>query len=110
SQNDRLTSEAILARHLRALLRLDPRLATVRDVAGAFPLRTATPGFAGLARIVCGQQLSVASANAIWNRLDARSGGITAENFLALGETGLQGIGLSRSKHRTLAAIAEAVV
>jgi DNA-3-methyladenine glycosylase II len=107
---DRLTSEKIVAQHLRALLRLDPRLVAVHDIAGSFPPRAAPPGFAGLARIICGQQLSLASANAIWRRLEERSGGIvTAETFLALGEKKLEGVGLSRSKHRTLAALAKAV-
>jgi DNA-3-methyladenine glycosylase II len=108
---ERLTSDKILARHLRALLRLDPRLVPVNKIAGVFPPRSVTPGFAGLARIICGQQLSVASANAIWTRLQERSGGtVTADRFLSLGEKGLQGVGLSGSKHRTLAGIAAAVV
>jgi DNA-3-methyladenine glycosylase II len=34
-------------------------------------LRQREPGFAGLAAIVCGQQLSTASAGAIWARLIA---------------------------------------
>lgn len=107
--NDRLISEKILARHLRSLLKRDPRLSDVHRIAGAFPPRIAPHGFPGLARIVCGQQLSVASANAIWSRLESRLPGVTAEGFLALGEDGLQGTGLSRSKYRTLAAVAEAV-
>ncbi|MDN5844341.1 MAG: DNA-3-methyladenine glycosylase [Alcaligenaceae bacterium] len=106
----RLISERVLAQHLRSLLRIDPRLAKVHDIAGPFSLRTRDPGFAGLARIVCGQQLSVASADAIWGRLVARSGTVTAETFLALGTDGLQGVGLSRSKYTTLTGLAEAVV
>lgn len=110
THKERLISEKTLARHLRSLLRLDPRLAKVHDVAGPFSLRTRDPGFAGLARIVCGQQLSVASADAIWGRLEARSGTVTAETFLALGADGLQGVGLSRGKLTTLSGLAEAVV
>lgn len=106
---ERLISERVLARHLRSLLQIDPRLVKVHDIAGPLSLRIRDPGFAGLARIVCGQQLSVASADAIWGRLVARSGKVTAEAFLALGPDGLQGVGLSRSKYATLTGLAEAV-
>ncbi|HEY4074060.1 MAG TPA: DNA-3-methyladenine glycosylase [Herbaspirillum sp.] len=107
---DRLISEGAVARHLALLLKLDPSLASINDIAGAFPPRIGTSGFAGIARIVCGQQVSVASANAIWSRLEALPGGATPEGFLALGEEGLRSVGLSRAKYRTLAGLAEAVV
>ena len=72
--------------------------------------RSRAPGFEGLARIICGQQVSVASADAIWARLEARNGGQTAQGFLALGEDGLQGVGLSRSKYLSITAVAQAIV
>ena len=108
THEERLDSEMILARHLESLLRIDPRLTKVHDIAGSFSLRSRTPGFAGLARIVCGQQLSVASADAIWGRLASRLDTVTAETFLAVGADGLQGVGLSRGKHATLTGVAEA--
>jgi DNA-3-methyladenine glycosylase II len=107
---DRLDTPEAVARHLERLLALDPRLAAVHVVSGPFPPRTAPPGFAGLARIVCGQQVSVASADAIWGRLVQREGATTPAGFLALGEAGLQGVGLSRSKFVTLTALAEALI
>ena len=102
--------EAILAQHLASLLQLDPRLSKVHSIAGAFQPRIGMPGFAGLARIVCGQQVSVASANAIWSRLEAQPGASTPEGFLSLGEEGLRGVGLSRGKHLTLKTLAEKIV
>lgn len=107
---ERLNSEKILARHLRSLLRLDPRLSKVHDIAGPFRPRSRAPGFAGLARIVCGQQLSVASANAIWNRLEALSGSVAADMFLTRSEDELRSVGLSRGKYLTLKGVAEATV
>ncbi|WP_233214006.1 DNA-3-methyladenine glycosylase family protein [Pollutimonas nitritireducens] len=107
---DRLASDEALARHLHSLLQLDPRLAKVHDIAGAFSPRISEPGFSGLARIVCGQQVSVASANAIWKRLQAQPDATTPEGFLALGEEALRGVGLSRSKYHTLKGLAEAIV
>jgi DNA-3-methyladenine glycosylase II len=107
---DRLISQEVVAWHLQKLLRLDRRLRRVSRVAGVFPPRVAPRGFAGMARIVCGQQLSVASASAIWARLEALPGAVTAAGFLALEEDRLRGVGLSRGKYRTLTTVAEAVV
>ncbi|WP_455924080.1 DNA-3-methyladenine glycosylase family protein [Pseudomonas putida] len=95
--------------HLAELLALDPRLAAVYARAGDFPPRLREPGFAGLARIVCGQQVSVASADAIWARLALLPEATTAAGFLALGEAGLIGVGLSRSKFKTLTTVATAI-
>lgn len=102
--------EAILVQHLASLLQLDPRLSKVHSIAGAFQPRIGMPGFAGLARIVCGQQVSVASANAIWGRLEAQPGASKPEGFLSLGEEGLRGVGLSRGKYLTLKTLAEKIV
>lgn len=94
---------------LRQLLTLDPRLMPVSRVAGKVLPRTRPAGFEGLARIICGQQLSVQSADAIWARLEARGGAQSAEAFLDLGETGVQGVGLSRTKYAYLQAVAQAI-
>lgn len=94
---------------LRQLLTLDPRLMPVSRIAGKVMPRTRPAGFEGLARIICGQQLSVQSADAIWTRLEARGGAQSAEAFLDLGETGVQGVGLSRTKYAYLRAVALAV-
>lgn len=105
---DRLTSREALALHLRALLERDPRLVPVAERAGEFELRDAYRGFAGLARIVCGQQLSVASARAIWSRFEALPGALSPDGLLGLEEARLRGAGLSAGKVRTLRAAAEA--
>lgn len=98
-----------LDQHLLALLEADPRLASVYALAGDFPPRLREPGFAGLARIVCGQQVSVASADAIWGRLALLPQATTPAGFLALGENGVLGVGLSRSKFKSLTALAMAL-
>ena len=56
---------------LAQLLLADPRLKPVADKAGAFSLRRREAGFPGLCAIVCGQQLSTASAAAIRDRVFA---------------------------------------
>jgi DNA-3-methyladenine glycosylase II len=104
----RLDSAEALNAHLGALLARDPRLATVAERAGAFELRNSHRDFAGLARIVCGQQLSVASARAIWERFAALPGALTPSGYLKLDEATVRGVGFSGGKFRTLRAVAEA--
>lgn len=106
----RLTTQDAVDQQLRQLIELDPRLRPVREAVGDVPLRARPAGFAGLARVICGQQVSVASADAIWGRLAARPGATTPDGFLALGERGLQGVGLSRSKFQGLTVLANALV
>jgi DNA-3-methyladenine glycosylase II len=95
---------------VRALRRKCQHMRRIHDTAGDPPLRDYTAGFAGLARIVVGQQLSLASARAIWGRLALAVEPMTAEGFLALDDDALRAAGLSRGKVRTLRALAEAVV
>jgi DNA-3-methyladenine glycosylase II len=54
---------------LAQLVAANPRLAPIAAKAGTFSLRRREAGFAGLCAIVCGQQLSTASAAAIRTRL-----------------------------------------
>lgn len=93
-------------RHLRGAC---PAMRAVHDRTGDPPLRRFAPGFAGLARIVTGQQLSIASAAAIWGRLEAALRPFTAERLLDADTAELAALGLSRAKIRTLRALAEAV-
>lgn len=77
---------------------------------GAPPLRRARGGFEGLARIIVDQQLSVASANAIWRKVEAALPGLTPAGILAADDPLLRSAGLSAPKIRTLRAIARAIV
>jgi hypothetical protein len=64
-------TEADLDAALAALGEADPRFVPLIAEAGRPPLRRRSDGFAGLAAIIVAQQLSTASANAIWGRLAA---------------------------------------
>lgn len=103
-----IETEADIAKGLRSLLRRDPRLRAVARVAGAVPLRRRPGGMEGLARIILGQQLSVASAEAIWSRFAVAFPGCTAEAIVAADEATLRAPGLSAPKIRTLRALAQA--
>src|SRR5260370_6390513 len=63
-----LNSQADLEDAIHALVKQDPRLRPIFEIAGMPALRRRDPGFAGLAAILCRQQLSTASAAAIWAR------------------------------------------
>ncbi|MFZ5792607.1 MAG: DNA-3-methyladenine glycosylase family protein [Pseudomonadota bacterium] len=76
---------------------------------GPLPPRAIAPGFAGLLRIILGQQLSVASARAIWERLEAKLGEPSPRALLRLADRDLAAIGFSRQKMRFARALAEAV-
>ena len=106
---DRLDSAEALARHLKALFRIDKRLADVARRAGPFEIRKQPGGFAGLAKVICGQQLSVASARAIWARFEQLDGALDPVRYLGLSEQTVRGIGFSLSKFKTVRVIAEAV-
>ena len=93
---------------VRALRRKCAIMRRVHDMAGDPPLRRRPAGFEGLARIIVGQQLSVASATAIWGRTVEACQPFEPAVLLALGDKRLAAAGLSRPKIRTLRAIASA--
>lgn len=93
---------------LADLIRMEPQLANVAAVAGDVPLRRHPAGFESLAGIIVSQQISKASADAIFVRLKAALDPFTPDNLLAIGEAGLVGAGLSRPKQKTFFAVAQA--
>jgi DNA-3-methyladenine glycosylase II len=76
---------------------------------GLPPLRDFSADFAGLCRIVTGQQLSASSAAAIWGRFARSVVPFEAAGILALSDAELRRPGLSSGKIRTIRAIAAAV-
>lgn len=106
----RIASLDDIAAGLDALCRLDPRLETVRGKAGEVPLRLSEPGFQSLASIIVSQQVSRASADAIFGRLIKLVDPLTPQAILAAGEDVFREAGLSRPKQRGLLAVAGAVV
>ncbi len=106
---ERIRDEADLIRALDALLELDPRLVAAAEAVGPLPLRLAPAGLSGLLRIIAGQQLSTASAAALWTRFEATFPAPTPAAILAASDETLREAGLSRQKMRTVRAVAEAI-
>lgn len=93
-----ITSDEIAAA-LRALGRIEPAFARALERVGPPPPRQALRGQAGLLRIIVGQQVSVASARAIFARFEALVGDLSdPRRLLAVPEESLRAVGLSRQK------------
>jgi DNA-3-methyladenine glycosylase II len=85
----------------------EPAFAWALPLCGDLPLRREEDGFAALLRAIVGQQVSVASARAIWGRLEGL--GLTdAKVMAAASDEELRAAGLSRQKARYGRALAQA--
>lgn len=104
-----LHSQADLEAGLAELIRIDPRLAAVAETAGAFDLRRREGGYPGLCAIVCGQQLSVASAAAIRDRLFKAFDPFHHDAVVTARSDKLKRLGLSNAKVKSVKAIGKAV-
>jgi DNA-3-methyladenine glycosylase II len=87
----------------------DPRLAPIAEKTGSFDLRRREAGFAGLCAIVCGQQLSTASAAAIRTRLFAAFDPFHHDTVRRARSDKLKRLGLSENKIKSIREIGKAV-
>jgi DNA-3-methyladenine glycosylase II len=97
-----LNTQSDLEDAIHALLKQDARLKPIFEVAGMPSLRRREPGFVGLAHIVCGQQLSTASASAIWGRLSGAFEPFDHDAVRRARTDRLGRLGLSAAKIKTL--------
>ncbi|MDC0737030.1 DNA-3-methyladenine glycosylase 2 family protein [Cognatishimia sp. SS12] len=102
-----IKTEACVAEGADWLARQDARFATALQEVGPLPLRLRKDGFAALLSAIVSQQVSVASANAIWAKMQAAK--LTGpRKILWAREEDLRAVGLSRQKMRYARALAEA--
>jgi DNA-3-methyladenine glycosylase II len=94
---------------LAALIKADLRLHALVDRAGRPSLRRRPAGFSGLCAIVCAQQLSSASAGAIWGRLTAAFDPFDHDALRRTRPSKLAKLGLSRPKIKTMKALAVSI-
>lgn len=97
-----LETQDDLEEAIAVLVKRDPRLKPVLEHAGMPSLRRREPGFVGLAHIVCGQQLSTASASAIWDRLTKAFDPFDHQAVRRARADRLGRLGLSAAKIKTL--------
>lgn len=98
-----------LASAVRELADRDADLAGIVARHGSPPLWDREPGFATLLHIVLEQQVSLASAQAAFDRLRAVADPVTPSRFLTLTDAELLAIGFSRQKARYGRALATAL-
>ena len=87
----------------------DPALGDVVETWGVPPRWKRPQGFPTLVLLILEQQVSLASANATFARLEDCAGAVEPDAILALGEERMKEAGLSRQKARYVHGLAEAV-
>ena len=102
-----ITSDACVSEGAAWLCQQEPRFAVAMQNLPPLPLRRKPDGFAELLSAIVSQQVSVASATAIWGRLHA-AGMVTPTAVAAATEDELKILGLSRQKVRYAQALAAA--
>jgi DNA-3-methyladenine glycosylase II len=104
-----IRTEADLDAAIAGLIALDPRMAKVLEAGGRPALRIRDGGYSGLARIVMGQQLSIASAAAIWGRFEAAFVPFHHDAVIRARATTLAKLGLSTPKIKAVKEIGKAI-
>jgi DNA-3-methyladenine glycosylase II len=94
--------EATFEHALAALASADPAMAAIAARVERPRLRRSQPDFEGLVSIIVSQQLSTASADAIFGRLIARYPALAPADILAASDEALRSVGLSGPKIKTM--------
>jgi DNA-3-methyladenine glycosylase II len=104
-----IESPACVAEGAAWLAAQDTRFARALEQTGTLPLRRRPDGFAQLLSAIVSQQVSVASANAIWKRMqDARLTG--PRKISQASDEEMRAVGLSRQKIRYARALSDAKI
>ncbi len=95
---------------MAALMALDTRFEDICAKTGTPPLRRAAAGYAGLLKIIAGQQVSKASAAAIWGRMETVLAPLNPGHLAGLSEARYREAGLSGPKIRAVMALTDEVL
>ena len=106
----RIQSQDNLQAGVDAFVSAFPQMQPMVDALPEIPLRARAPGFEGLAEIITAQQVSKASAQAIFERTKALIDPFTPNSVLNAGNDPLIDAGQSRAKQVALIGLAKAVV
>ncbi len=102
---------AQIAASLDALGAREPKVAAAVEAAGYPEPRIRERGYATLLRTIVGQQVSVAAASSVWNRLEAQLGPhCPPELLIEQDQDALRACGLSRQKQGYARSLAELVL
>lgn len=96
---------------LDALALIEPRFADAITATGYPDARIRDPGYTTLLRTIVGQQVSVAAAASVWNKLETLLGeGCAPDKLIEQDFDALRACGLSRQKQGYARSLAELVV
>jgi DNA-3-methyladenine glycosylase II len=104
-----ILDEQVFANAVRRLCERDADLAAVIKKYGVPPLWKRDPGFPTLVYIILEQQVSLASARALYQRLQEAVKPFTPGRFLELTEVEMRALGFSRQKAHYTRLLAEAI-
>ena len=104
----RLTASTFAA-GIDVLIERDSELAAICERFGRPAFHPRPPGFSTLVRIILEQQVSLASARAVFDKLLALAPELNPESFLNIDADGLRRIGFSRQKQSYCRALAESI-
>jgi DNA-3-methyladenine glycosylase II len=105
-----LTAQA-LTEGLNTIAAREPAIARALEIAGYPEPRIRERGYATLLRTIVGQQVSVASAASVWNKLEAALGeGCAPDALIAADFDALRACGMSRQKQGYARSLAELVM
>jgi DNA-3-methyladenine glycosylase II len=104
-------SSADLNASLDALAAIEPKFAGAIALAGYPEARIRDPGYATLLRTIVGQQVSVAAAASVWNKLELLLGaGCPPDVLIAQDYDALRACGMSRQKQGYARSLAELIL
>jgi DNA-3-methyladenine glycosylase II len=96
---------------LDAIAAIEPRFGDAISATGYPEPRLREPGYATLLRTIVGQQVSVAAAASVWNKLETLLGeGCAPDKLIAQDFDALRACGLSRQKQGYARSLAELVM
>jgi len=105
-----MTEKNSLSVALAYLVDRDPDFSKALSLIQPLPDRTRPAGFEHLTKIIIEQQVSLASADAIWKRMIAAINPFSPEVLARFSEEELRAIGLSRQKARYCRALADDIL
>ena len=104
-------SNSDLRTSLDWLTAVEPQFGKAIALAGYPEARIREPGYATLLRTIVGQQVSVAAAASVWNKLEALLGaGCPADVLIAQNYDALRACGMSRQKQGYARSLAELIL
>ncbi len=108
--NIRQLTRTTLHQGIGELARQDPDLGAIVTRLGPPPLWARRPGFAALVRIILEQQVSLAAARTMFERLRAAAGEVSPEPVVRLGVSGLRALGFTGQKSSYCHGLAESIL